>query len=96
MLPSLSYGNNIIGNVVLYEGNASVEREDESLSLQENSDIFFKDNVRTGRGNIGITFIDDTNVAISPQSSLIIDEFVYDPNSQSGSKLVQFDMQVVT
>ena len=88
MLPSLSYGNNIIGNVVLYEGNASVKREDESLSLQENSDIFFKDNVRTGKGNIGITFIDDTNVAISPQSSLVIDEFVYDPNSQSGSKLV--------
>ena len=77
-----------IGNVVVFEGNASVEREDKNLSLQKNSDIFFKDNVRTGKGNVGITFIDDTNVAISPQSSLVIDEFVYDPNSQSGSKLV--------
>jgi len=87
ILPSLTYGNTI-GNVVLNEGNASVEREDKSLDLYKDSDIFFKDNVRTGKGNVGITFIDDTNVAISPQSSLVIDEFVYDPNSQSGSKLV--------
>ena len=77
-----------IGNVVKQEGNASVEREKEKLSLQKHSDIFFKDNVLTGNGNIGIKFIDDTNVAVSPHSSLVIDEFIYDPNSQSGSKLV--------
>ena len=77
-----------IGNVVKHKGVASVEREKENLSLQKDSDIFFKDNVLTGNGNIGIKFIDDTNVAVSPHSSLVIDEFIYDPNSQSGSKLV--------
>tara|TARA_B100000745_G_C20112397_1_gene380733 strand:+ start:199 stop:1254 length:1056 start_codon:yes stop_codon:yes gene_type:complete len=77
-----------IGNVVQHTGVASVERSKEKVDLQKDSDIFFKDNVLTGNGNVGIKFIDDTNVAISPHSSLVIDEFVYDPNSQSGSKLV--------
>ena len=77
-----------IGNVVQYEGIASVERDEEKVSLQKDSDIFFKDNLLTGNGNVGIKFVDETNVAVSPHSSLVIDEFIYDPNSQSGSKLV--------
>ncbi len=77
-----------IGNVVKHKGNASVERSGEKSVLKKGSEIEFKDNVRTGRGDIGITFVDDTNVAVSSHSSLIIDEFIYDPNSRTGSKLV--------
>ena len=77
-----------IGNVVKQRGIASVERSAGKLSLKQGSGIEFKDNVRTGNGNVGIKFIDDTNVAVSPHRSLIIDEFVYDPNSRTGSKLV--------
>jgi len=86
LFASSSYAS--IGNVIKQKGNASVERSGEKASLQEGSDIEFKDNVRTGNGDVGIKFIDDTNVAVSPNSSLIIDEFVYDPNSKTGSKLV--------
>ena len=77
-----------IGNVVKHKGNASVERAGEKSELKKGSDIEFKDNVRTGKGGIGITFVDDTNVAVSSHSSLVIDEFVYVPNSKTGSKLV--------
>ena len=77
-----------IGNVVKQKGNASVERSGSKSVLTRGSDIEFKDNVRTGNGNVGIKFVDDTNVAVSPHSSLVIDEFIYDPNSRSGSKLV--------
>jgi len=77
-----------IGNVVKHKGNASVERAGEKSELKKGSDIEFKDNVRTGKGGIGITFVDDTNVAVSSHSSLVIDEFIYDPNSKTGSKLV--------
>ena len=77
-----------IGNVIQHKGNASVERAGEKSELKKGSDIEFKDNVRTGKGGVGITFIDDTNVAVSAHSSLVIDEFVYDPNSRTGSKLV--------
>ena len=77
-----------IGNVVKQRGIASVERLGSKSVLKQGSGIEFKDNVRTGNGNVGIKFIDDTNVAVSPHSSLIIDEFIYDPNSRTGSKLV--------
>ena len=81
-----AYGS--IGNVVQHKGNASVERSGEKTDLKKGSDIEFKDNVRTGKGDVGITFVDDTNVAVSAHSSLVIDEFIYDPNSKTGSKLV--------
>ena len=76
-----------IGSVVLQKGVTSVERQGEESDLKEGSDVEFMDTVKTGKGNLGITFIDDTNVAVSSQSSLIIDDFVYDPNSADGSKL---------
>jgi len=87
LLSSLSYASTI-GNVVLQEGVASVERKGTESNLKLDSDIMFMDNVKTGKGEVGITFIDDTNVAVSSQSSLIIDDFVYDPNSAEGSKLI--------
>jgi len=77
-----------IGNVVQHKGSASVERSGKKTDLKKGSDIEFKDNVKTGKGGVGITFVDDTNVAVSSHSSLIIDEFIYDPNSKTGSKLV--------
>ncbi len=87
VLPQLSYAK-AIGNVVLQEGVTSVERKGAESDLILDSDILYMDTVKTGKGEIGITFIDDTNVAVSSQSSLIIDDFVYDPNSAKGSKLV--------
>ena len=86
LFTSTSYAS--IGNVVEHRGVASVERSGEKSVLKKGSDVEFKDNVRTGDGDVGIKFVDETNVAVSPHSSLIIDEFIYDPNSRSGSKLV--------
>ena len=86
LFTSTSYAS--IGNVVEHRGVASVERSGEKSVLKKGSGVEFKDNVRTGDGDVGIKFVDETNVAVSPHSSLIIDEFIYDPNSRSGSKLV--------
>ena len=83
LLTQLSYASTI-GNVVLQEGVTSVKREGAESDLNLDSDIMFMDNVRTGKGELGITFIDDTNVAVSSQSSLIIDEFIYDPTAPMG------------
>ena len=86
-IPQLLYAA-AIGSVVKQDGVTSVERGGEESVLEKDSDIMFKDNVITGKGNIGITFVDNTNVAVSPQSKLVIDEFIYDPSSPSASKLV--------
>ena len=86
-IPQLLHAS-AIGSVVKQDGVTSVERDGEESALEKDSDIMFKDNVITGKGNIGITFVDDTNVAVSPQSKLVIDEFIYDPSAPSASKLV--------
>ena len=37
---------------------------------------------------MGLTFADNTRVQVTENSKLIIDDFVYDPNSKTGGKLV--------
>jgi len=87
MLPQLAYAA-AIGSVVEQKGVTSVERQGEESDLQQGSEVEFLDKVKTGKGELGITFIDDTKVAVSSQSSLIIDDFVYDPDNADNSKLV--------
>jgi len=45
------------------------------------------DTVRTQQGKVGLTFADNTKVQVTENSKLIIDDFVYDPNSKKGGKL---------
>ena len=76
----------IIGDVILHEGNANIERTDgEDVDAEKDVDIFQYDTVKTGKGKVAIGFIDDTRVDVTQHSKLIIDEFVYDPNTKKGS-----------
>ena len=76
----------IIGDVILHEGNANIERTDgEDVDAEKDLDIFQYDTVKTGKGKVAIGFIDDTRVDFTQHSKLIIDEFVYDPNTKTGS-----------
>ena len=76
----------VIGDVILHEGNAIIERTDgEDVDSELDLDIFSYDTIKTGKGNVAIGFIDDTRVDITQHSKLIIDEFVYDPNTKTGS-----------
>ena len=58
MLPQLAYAA-AIGSVVEQEGVTSVERQGEESDLKEGSDVEFMDTVKTGKGELGITFLDD-------------------------------------
>ena len=76
----------VIGDIILHEGNAIIERTDgEDVDSEVNLDIFSYDTIKTGNGNVAIGFIDDTRVDVTQHSKLIIDEFVYDPNTKTGS-----------
>ena len=84
-LTSSSFAS-VIGDVILHEGNAIIERTDgEDVDSEIDLDIFSYDTIKTGKGNVAIGFIDDTRVDITQHSKLIIDEFVYDPNTKTGS-----------
>ena len=75
-----------IGEVILHEGNGAVERTngDEETTAKA-LDIFSYDTVKTGNGKTGIEFVDETRVDVTQHSKLIIDEFVYDPNTKTGA-----------
>ena len=72
-----------------------------ALRFKRYLDIFSYDTVKTGNGKVGIEFIDQTRVDVTEHSKLLIDEFIYDPNTKTGSlslkkqHLARLDMQVV-
>ncbi len=75
-----------IGEVTQIKGNGVVDRKDgeKEIVLEKETDIFSYDTVKTGNGKVGIEFIDLTRVDVTEHSKLIIDEFVYDPNTKTG------------
>ena len=74
-----------IGDVILQEGSGIVERKDGGeFSSRIDLDIFSYDTVKTGKGKTAIEFVDDTRVDVTEHSKLVIDEFVYDPNTKTG------------
>jgi len=81
-----SFASSIIGDIILQTGNAVIERNDgEDVKAEDDLDIFSYNTVKTGKGKVAIGFIDDTRVDVTEHSKLIIDEFVYDPNTKTGS-----------
>jgi len=81
-----AFAADVIGDVINTEGSAGIERTDgETKDAKKDLDIFQYDTVKTGKGKVAIGFIDDTRVDITQHSKLIIDEFVYDPNTKTGS-----------
>lgn len=76
-----------IGEVTLQTGSAVIDRQDgdKGIKVKKELDVLSYDTVKTGDGKVGIKFIDDTRVDVTEHSKLVIDEFVYDPNTKTGS-----------
>jgi hypothetical protein len=73
-----------IGNVDKLEGKGVIDRNKTDITLEQELPIEQYDTVKTGNGKAGILFVDDTRVDVTQHSKLIIDEFVYDPNTKKG------------
>ena len=68
------------------DGSVNVIRGDESFPAEPGTLIQLGDRVETDPGvKCKITFIDDTEIAIGENYSLTIDEYVYDPATESGA-----------
>src|SRR6056300_291275 len=84
-LTSTSYAK--IGDVIEQKGVTDIERKDGDLyeQIDRDFDVESYDTVRTKNGRTAIEFIDQTRVDVTENSKLVIDEFVYDPNTNTGS-----------
>ena len=87
-----------IGRVVTAAGSVSIEHVSAVVvqaSLGQSGDakvgdsVYLGDVVSTGSdGSVGIAFTDGTAFDLSPNARMVMNEFVYDPNSKSNSSLL--------
>ena len=76
-----------IGSVVDLTGTAVIKRGKETIAVTKGTPVETNDKVETKNGVVNIKFKDDTSVKVTENSSLVIDDFVYDPKNASGGKL---------
>ena len=71
-----------IGSISELRGIGEVLRQDsdDSLEAELELSIASMDNVRTGNGRLSVTFLDDSTVSLTERSSIVIDDFVFDPD----------------
>ncbi len=75
-----------VGSVDEVSGSATVTRVDGTVeTVRLGTEIYQGDIVETGgQGAVNIGFIDDTSFAVSEDARLSIDEYVFDPVTESG------------
>jgi hypothetical protein len=73
-----------IGSVTEATGTAVIKRGRDTIQIVKGTEIKTNDKVETKNGKVKIVFKDDTNVTVTESSSLVIDDFVYDPKSGAG------------
>lgn len=73
-----------IGSVTEASGTAIIKRGKDVIQVAKGTLIETNDKVETKNGKVKIVFKDDTNVTVTESSSLVIDDFVYDPKSGAG------------
>lgn len=73
-----------IGSVTEHTGLATIKRGKETITVSKGTVVEQNDKVETKNGKVKIVFKDDTQVSVTEHSSLVIDDFVYDPNTKAG------------
>ena len=76
-----------IGDVIQQQGVTDVQRKDGPTfeKIEKDFDVESYDVIKTKNGRTAIEFVDETRVDVTENSKLVIDEFVYDPNTSTGS-----------
>ena len=76
-----------IGSVIDLTGTAVIKRGKETITVAKGTKVEMNDRVDTKNAVVNIRFKDDTSVKVTENSSLVIDDFVYDPKNAAGGKL---------
>jgi hypothetical protein len=83
LIPSLAFGS--AGTISEFTGSGVLEREQSVIDGGTGVGVNSMDTAVTENGRMRIDFVDETRVDITEHSRLLIDDFVYDPNSGKGS-----------
>ncbi len=76
------------GKVKRAEGSVTIDRAGHVQSLPVGSTVYVGDRIRTGAdGSVGITLFDDTLLTAGPRSTLLINQFQFNPATNEGNLL---------
>jgi FecR protein len=87
--------NAAIGTVTEQTGPTEIIRNKASIPSELKSGVEMDDTISTANAKAGITFVDNTQVQITEQSKLVIDNFVYDPNKNAGKLAIKIALGTV-
>ncbi len=77
-----------IGNVATVSGSATLSRFGNATALKVDDDIYLGDTLQTGADSaLGITFNDATTFNLSANSSIVVNNFVYEDGGKKNSAL---------
>jgi hypothetical protein len=71
----------LIGTIAIADGIVIIQRDNQSIELQEGDSIYLNDIIEAKSGSVGIAFTDQTTMSIDAGSQIVVDEFVYDPGN---------------
>lgn len=74
-----------IGEITAATGPGQIKREDNRLDVAVGTGLEMQDAITTDNGALQLEFVDDTRVDVTEHSRMVIDEFIYDPNSGKGA-----------
>lgn len=95
ILPTMATAE--VGSITEFDGNpAAAQRgRDELVFEKAGFSVEMLDKLITAQTNLEITFEDESKVKITEQSELIIDDFVYDPNTGVGKTAMRVALGTV-
>ena len=74
-----------IGEVAEIKGSGVITRDKDEIEGAKGVGLQMQDTVATANGKMQLQFEDDTRVDVTEHSRMVIDEFIYDPNSGKGA-----------
>ncbi|MBF0137284.1 MAG: FecR domain-containing protein [Magnetococcus sp. DMHC-1] len=90
----------VIGHVKKLDGSVKISRAGKSIDAKLGDDIHMNDTLRSGPGAaMGITFKDNTRIAIGPDTEFVVDDFTYQPQKNKlsfGSHITKGTLQVIS
>src|SRR4029077_10430759 len=93
--PPAPAADNSVGQVATLQGSATVTRGSASAALKVADPIFKHDTLRTAaNSSLGVTFDDQTTFSLAGNTSIVVDEFVY--QAAGGANAASFNVAVGT
>jgi hypothetical protein len=82
-LPCMAASPDHVGIVKSLVGDVVVLRNDAPIKAEGNMKLLKGDQIRTGaNGKVGLIFEDDTIISIGPNSRIVIENFLFQPNEK--------------